>query len=155
MCTVFEIQRGVELLRRKDPVRAADQERWLDGLLRAKPRIIQADLGITREHARLTSIPDLQHLVASPTARGGIKLSQDLLIAATAIVIDATVATCNTRDFRRIHLHAKLPGLYHPGDGRWEVRARRRRSSNTTETDRSARQRAMLSVLTESVNRTS
>jgi len=151
MCTVFEIQRGVELLRRKDPARAANQERWLDGLLRAKPRIIQADAAITREHAKLTAIPELQSLVASPTARGGIKLSQDLLIAATAIVIDATVATCNTRDFRRIHLHAKLPGLYHPGEGRWEVRARRRRSRDSTETDRSARQRGIVSVFTESI----
>lgn len=132
MCTVFELQRGIELLRLKNPALAAEKERWLEELLRARPKIIQADLAITREHASLAAVPDLQHFDGSDAGRRSVRPSQDLLIAATAIVMDATIATFNTKDFLKIHTYSKLPGLYHPGHGQWAVRARRRRRSDNS-----------------------
>jgi predicted nucleic acid-binding protein len=151
MCTIFELQRGIELLRLKSPARAAAKERWLQCFLSTKPKVIQADLAITREHARLAAIPSLQNLVASCSEQGRVRYSQDLLIAATARVVDATVATFNTKDFLRIHSHARLPGLYHPEKAEWAVRTRRRRSSKGNEgADHSGRQRGLVSMLTES-----
>lgn len=83
--TAGEIQAGIEKTRRTDSEKAAELETWLDGLVRVI-RVIPADDAIFRIWARLMS-------------RRQIELSNDALIAATAIHHELTVATRNVADF--------------------------------------------------------
>ncbi|MBS0602326.1 type II toxin-antitoxin system VapC family toxin [Plasticicumulans sp.] len=83
-----EIRRGIELLRRRDPVAARQLEDWLSRLQAALgTRLLPVTSEITDCWGRL-GIPD-----AVPVADG--------LIAATALVHDLTLVTRNTRDVAR------------------------------------------------------
>jgi len=83
--TFGEIQKGVELMRRQDPVKANEIEAWA-ALLERTAQILQMDAPCFREYARLMH------------RRSGI-LSEDAMMAATARVHGLTVATRNERDF--------------------------------------------------------
>jgi predicted nucleic acid-binding protein len=116
LSTVFEIQMGIEAARHAHPERARMKEAWLEGLLQARSaRIIAPDVEIARLQARMFSYPRLRDFIfPAPNARKP-KMGIDLVIAATAIVYGAVVATFNTKDFQRIHEHFPLPGVFHPG----------------------------------------
>lgn len=83
--TIGEIQVGIEITREQDPGRAAELEAWLDIVL-ASYRFIPMTTDIFQEWARL------KHGKSA-------SLSEDAMIAATAVVYDLTVVTRNTRDF--------------------------------------------------------
>lgn len=83
-----EIRRGVELLKRRDPVAAVALEDWLTRLqLALGTRLLPVTAGIAQCWGRL-GVPD-----PLPVADG--------LIAATALVHDLTLVTRNTRDMGR------------------------------------------------------
>jgi len=86
--TFGEIQRGVELTRRQDPVKANEIEAWAAYLKRSS-QILAMDSACFREYARLMH-------GRSDT------LAEDAMIAATARVHGLTVATRNERDFRHL-----------------------------------------------------
>jgi toxin FitB len=86
--TFGEIQKGVELTRRQDPVKATEIEAWAAHLERAS-EILPMDSACFREYARLVH-------GRSDT------LAEDAMIAATARVQGLTVATRNERDFRHL-----------------------------------------------------
>ena len=83
--TFGEIQRGVELTRRQDPVKANEIEAWAAQLERAS-QVLSMDAACFREYARLMHD-------RSDT------LSEDAMMAATARVHGLTVSTRNERDF--------------------------------------------------------
>jgi predicted nucleic acid-binding protein len=83
--TAGEIQAGIEKTRRTDSEKAAELETWLDGLVKAI-RVIPADDAIFRIWARLM-------------VKRQVELSNDALIAATALHHGLTVATRNVADF--------------------------------------------------------
>ena len=83
--TFGEIQRGVELTRRQDPVKANEIEAWASYLERAS-QLLPMDSACFREYARLMH------------GRSNT-LAEDGMIAATARVHGLTVATRNERDF--------------------------------------------------------
>ncbi len=83
--TFGEIQRGVELTRRQDPVKANEIEVWAAQLERTS-QVLSMDAACFREYARLMH-------------RRSDTLGEDALIAATARVHGLTVATRNERDF--------------------------------------------------------
>lgn len=86
--TIGEIRRGVERLRRRDPLQAARVERWLTGLrVSYRNRIVEVDASIAEEWGRI-NVPD-----PLPTVDG--------LLAASAIVRDWTLVTRNVRDVKR------------------------------------------------------
>ena len=86
--TLFEIERGILLLERRDPQQAGHLRRWLE--IRLLPdfegRILPIDAAVARRCAAL-HVPD-------PRA------DRDALIAATALVHNLTVVTRNSRDFK-------------------------------------------------------
>jgi toxin FitB len=86
--TFGEIQRGVEVTRQQDPVKANEIEAWAKQLESASP-VLPMDAACFREYARLMH-------GRSET------LAEDAMIAATARVHGLTVATRNERDFRRL-----------------------------------------------------
>ncbi len=83
--TFGEIQRGVELTRRQDPVKANEIEAWAAQLERTS-QVLSMDAACFREYARLMH-------------QRSETLGEDAMMAATARVHGLTVATRNERDF--------------------------------------------------------
>ena len=88
--TVGELQIGVERVRRHNPAKALEIERWIDRIA-ASHEILPMDATCFREWARIMEGRST-HLV------------EDAMIAATARVHRLTVATRNERDFRALGL---------------------------------------------------
>ena len=93
--TFGEIQRGVELTREQDPVKANEIEAWA-GRLERSAQVLPMDSACFREYARLMH-------------RRSRTLSEDAMIAATARVHGLTVATRNDRDFRALDVAVLNP----------------------------------------------
>lgn len=91
--TLFELQAGVEITRRRDAARAAELEAWIDTVPQTF-EVLAAGDKIFRRAAQLLS-------EKSPDLLG------DGLIAATALVHNLTVVTRNLRDFA----HFEVPTL--------------------------------------------
>jgi toxin FitB len=83
--TFGEIQRGLELTRRQDPVKANEIEAW-EAQSERTSQVLSMDAACFREYARLMH-------------RRPDTLGQDAMIAATARVHGLTVATRHERDF--------------------------------------------------------
>jgi len=83
--TLGELQSGVEITRLQDEAKAAEIERWVDKLA-ATHNVIPVDGSIYRLWARLMH-------------RRTEHLSEDAMIAATALIHDLIVVTRNVRDF--------------------------------------------------------
>ncbi|MEP9400569.1 type II toxin-antitoxin system VapC family toxin [Sphingomonas sp. VNH70] len=84
---VFEIERGILLLNRRDPGQAAMLRAWMDDRVMADfaDRILPVDIPVARRCAAL-HVPDPRP-------------ERDAMIAATALVHGLTVVTRNTADF--------------------------------------------------------
>ncbi len=83
--TFGEIQAGIEHVRPRDPGKAAEIEAWAD-LAQLRFMIVPMDAGAFRLWAKLMH-------------RRSATLSEDAMIAATALRHDLVVATRNVQDF--------------------------------------------------------
>ncbi len=93
--TVGEIQAGIEITREQDAAKAEELEAWLDKVL-ASYGVLPMDAPAFREWARLMH-------GRSDT------ISEDAMIAATAIVHRLTVATRNVSDFLQLGVDLQNP----------------------------------------------
>lgn len=118
---VYELERGICSLRRKDPVRAEQLLQWLDKLLASGLPFLSMDAPTARIYATISSHPALTQLWVPEVRAGRVKSREDLAIAALAISCNAAIATMNVRDFRRIHDLFPLPGIYNPALSEWIV----------------------------------
>lgn len=87
--TIFEIERGILLVERRDPGQGAILRRWLEThvLAEFEGRILSIDIAVARRSAAL-HVPDPMP-------------DRDALIAATALVHGMTVVTRDVADFER------------------------------------------------------
>ncbi len=85
--TLLELETGILLMERRDPLQGAALRRWLDSrvLPAFSGRILAIDMAVARRCARL-HVPDPRS-------------DRDALIAATALVHDMAVVTRNVADF--------------------------------------------------------
>jgi predicted nucleic acid-binding protein len=90
-----EIQRGIEITRRQDEVKAQSMERWLDQLANAL-EVLTLDALVMREWARLMQ-------------RRSNTLSEDAMLAATAQVHGLQMVTRNVADFEALGLACLNP----------------------------------------------
>lgn len=93
--TIGELQSGVELTRRQDPLKAAEIELWVEQVANSY-HMLPMDADCFREWARLME-GKADHLL------------EDAMIAATARVHQLTVATRNERDFASLRVHVLNP----------------------------------------------
>ena len=93
--TIGEIQAGIESIREQDEAKADEIEAWLD-LVLVSYGVLPMDAHAFREWARLMH------------ARSDT-LSEDAMIAATAMVNRLTVVTRNVTDFVQLHVELHNP----------------------------------------------
>jgi predicted nucleic acid-binding protein len=86
--TIGEVQTGVELTRRQDPLKAAEIELWVDQLAQSF-QVLPMDARCFREYARLME-------------GKAERLLEDVMIAATARIHNLIVATRNEKDFKQL-----------------------------------------------------
>ena len=94
--TIWEMRRGFEALRARDPARSARGLTALDALATDfADRIVPVDAAVAAEWARLLGEKD--------------KDRTDVALAATARVLNLVLVTCNLRDFRGRGVHVLDP----------------------------------------------
>lgn len=93
--TVGEVQAGIERIRRHDPSKAMELERWIDRLP-AFYHVLPMDTPCFREWGRIMH-------------RKPDELLEDAMIAATARVHGLVVATRNERDFAQLGVRVLNP----------------------------------------------
>lgn len=119
--TIFELERGALTRLKTDPEQGLELLKWLERFLQTDLYLLPNNMATERLTTHMSVCGPLQNFWVwqGKSAKG--QFGSDPKIAAIAIIHEVPIATCNVRDFLRIHEHFPLPGLYDPMADRWHV----------------------------------
>ena len=117
-----ELQMGIMLVCSRDPMKAVALSKWYQNLTSGEIPILQTSVRVHEVEAVLRVEPRLRNLIIPPPYTKKLSARQDLLIAATAFVYRAAIATCNVKDYLLINSCHPLPGIYNPREDVWYAR---------------------------------
>ena len=121
MGALIEFAQGIAMARSRNPIRAAELQDWLDGLLATDITLVQTNKDIALLYGEMRVCGPLKHLWQSNPSMAVPRGGNDMYIAAAAIITERYVATLDVADFLSIHEHFPLPGLYNPREDKWHV----------------------------------
>jgi predicted nucleic acid-binding protein len=119
---ILEIQQGIIDTRKSHPSKAAKLGDWLEELLESEFEYPEITTEVARLLADMFCCGPLKNFwYVNPESKKEKRPSQDLFIAAIAIVHDLPLATTNEKDFVFINRHFPIPGVYNPESNFWAV----------------------------------
>jgi predicted nucleic acid-binding protein len=129
---ILEVEIGIFQTFGNNPSKALALSGWLEELLRTEFEYAFPTPAVARQLAEMYSCNSLTHLwYTDPDKPKKRRPGQDLFIAATAIVYDFPIATCDQKDYLAIARLFTLPGVFNPQTGVWLVsRATNRSGEN-------------------------
>lgn len=119
--TVFEVHRGALLKMKLDEVQGQEIMAWLEAFLQTDIYLLPNNVAVERLISEMSVCGPLVNFWVSDGKAAKAKFGSDARIAATAIVHEIPIATCNVRDFMCIHDHFPIPGIYDPMTRIWHV----------------------------------
>lgn len=117
---ILEVEIGISQAFPNNPAKALALSGWLDGLLQTEFEYAVPTPAVARQLAAMYCCNRLSHLwYTDPDKPNKRRPGQDLFVAATAIVYDFPIATCDEKDYRAIAEQFPLPGVFNPSTGAW------------------------------------
>lgn len=115
---LMEVQIGITLVCATDPVRAVKLSVWYQQLFEIGP-ILPMNQEVAEVLGTLAADNRLKKLIVADPRAKRPATSQDLHIAAVALVHRLPIATMNVKDFLMIDACYRLPGIYNPAESAW------------------------------------
>lgn len=120
---IAELMRGAHLRVRDNPAKALEITTWANEVMSSGFPFPAMTAEVARVYAAMTSVPGLRHMWTVQEGQKSNRLGHDLSIAAVSIAHRLPIITANVQDYLAIHELFPIPGIYHPMQGRWFVRA--------------------------------
>ncbi|MBY3378954.1 type II toxin-antitoxin system VapC family toxin [Rhizobium laguerreae] len=127
---IYEVEYGIQQARRTNLAKALFVTQWFEEFLQQSLIILDMNVEAARTLGRMAACPPLRQFFETlpRTDRKGkmhkndrINLGCDAILAALSIAHGLPIATCNDKDFLRIHAHFPMPGVYNPQSDDWVV----------------------------------
>jgi hypothetical protein len=112
--TCLTIERGLDLMLKKDRNKAAELRSIYEGLLLGVEVIGNRDREIARVMAQIVGHPPLLNTWLPNERAKQPSYGHYPLVAATAIVTEMPIAAVKTKDLERIDAEFPLPGIFNP-----------------------------------------
>ncbi|MGF9564989.1 PIN domain-containing protein [Neorhizobium sp. BT27B] len=119
---ILEIEQGILDVIETKPHKGHELREWLSELLESEFEYPEVTPRVAAILAEMMCCAPLKNFwFINPDGKKDKKPSQDLFIAAVAIVHALPLATLNDRDFQSINRFFPIPGVFNPGSGQWPV----------------------------------
>lgn len=122
--TLDVIDRGISLLRDKDPEHARDLQAWRTDLVESGIQVLYDDIAIHSALSAICSLKPLKGLWCVGSRRSTI--FEEIYVTATASTFDAPVATLKVRRYLEIAEYYTMPGLLVPAGSPWRIPGKKR-----------------------------
>lgn len=119
---ILEVEIGISQTFPNNPSKALALGDWWAGILQTEFEYPVPTPAVARQLAEMYCCDHLSHLwFTNPDKPKKRRPGQDLFIAATAIVYDMPIATCDAKDYLAIEQRFPLPGVFNPADRAWLI----------------------------------
>ncbi len=119
---ILEVEIGISQVFANNPSKSLALGDWFDGILKTEFDYPVPTPDVAWLLAEMYCCDELSHLwFTDPEKPKKRRPGQDLFIAATAIVYDMPIATCDAEDYLAISRRFPLPGVFDPASATWLI----------------------------------